>query len=61
LWSIEAFEHLNTLMVLDGVMVTYCAKGQVKRNLKQCGFVVESLPGPPGKREMIRATKHKDI
>jgi tRNA U34 5-methylaminomethyl-2-thiouridine-forming methyltransferase MnmC len=61
LWTIEAFEHLNKLMVIDGVMVTYCAKGQVKRNLKQCGFIVESLPGPPGKREMIRATKQKDI
>ena len=47
-------------MITGGIMVTYCAKGEVKRNLKQCGFLVESLPGPPGKREMIRATKQKD-
>jgi tRNA U34 5-methylaminomethyl-2-thiouridine-forming methyltransferase MnmC len=61
LWTVEAFTHLNSLMIIGGIMVTYCAKGEVKRNLKQCGFIVESLPGPPGKREMIRATKQKDI
>ena len=61
LWTIEAFRHLNKLMIKGGVMVTYCAKGEVKRNLKQSGFIVESLPGPPGKREMIRATKQKDV
>lgn len=60
LWTIEAFTRLNSLMITGGIMVTYCAKGEVKRNLKQCGFLVESLPGPPGKREMIRATKQKD-
>ena len=59
LWTVEAFAHLNSLMITGGIMVTYCAKGEVKRNLKQCGFIVESLPGPPGKREMIRATKNK--
>lgn len=41
----------------DGVFVTYCAKGQVKRNLKEIGFDVKSLPGPPGKREMTLAIK----
>jgi tRNA U34 5-methylaminomethyl-2-thiouridine-forming methyltransferase MnmC len=40
-----------------GVLVTYCAKGQVKRDLKTAGFKVETLPGPPGKREMTRAIK----
>jgi len=38
-----------------GVLVTYCAKGQVKRDLKAAGLDVKTLPGPPGKREMIRA------
>jgi tRNA U34 5-methylaminomethyl-2-thiouridine-forming methyltransferase MnmC len=40
-----------------GVLVTYCAQGQFKRNLKSLGFCVEALPGPPGKFEMVRATK----
>lgn len=61
LWTVAAFTQLNSLMIIGGIMVTYCAKGEVKRNLKQCGFIVESLPGPPGKREMVRATKQKDI
>lgn len=40
-----------------GVLVTYCAKGQFKRDLRSVGFTVEPLPGPPGKREMTRARK----
>ena len=42
----------------EGVLVTYCAKGIVKRTLKEVGFTVENLPGPPGKREMTRAVKN---
>ena len=41
----------------NGIMVTYCAKGQVRRDLLEIGFKVERLPGPPGKREMLRAIK----
>ena len=41
----------------EGVLVTYCAKGEVKRILKRVGFTVKSLPGPPGKREMTQAIK----
>ena len=41
----------------NGVFVTYCAKGQLKRDLTRIGFKVESLPGPPGKREMTRGIK----
>ena len=40
-----------------GVLVTYCAQGQFKRNLRAVGFEVEPLPGPPGKREMTRARR----
>ena len=45
-----------------GVLVTYAAKGSVRRAMQAVGFVVERLPGPPGKREMLRATKdtHRD-
>jgi tRNA U34 5-methylaminomethyl-2-thiouridine-forming methyltransferase MnmC len=40
-----------------GIFVTYCAKGEVRRNLQAAGFVVERLQGPPGKREMLRGVK----
>lgn len=59
LWSIELFEKLFQSMSTDGCLVTYCAKGQVKRNLKSAGFQIESIPGPIGKREMTRAWKNK--
>lgn len=57
LWTLEIFQRLFGWMAPGGILVTYCAKGQVKRDLKAAGFLVESLPGPPGKREMTRAFK----
>ena len=44
-----------------GVLVTYSAKGSVRRALQTAGFVFERLEGPPGKREMLRATKPSEI
>ena len=57
LWQKEVFEKLVKLINIGGVLVTYCAKGEVKRILKTLGMHVESLVGPPGKREMIRAIR----
>jgi tRNA U34 5-methylaminomethyl-2-thiouridine-forming methyltransferase MnmC len=57
LWTLAIFEQLFHWLTPGGVLVTYCAKGQVKRDLKAAGFVVETLAGPPGKREMTRAKK----
>ena len=57
LWTSELFQKLYSALTPGGVLVTYCAKGQFKRDLKQAGFMVESLPGPPGKREMVRAIR----
>ena len=57
LWSTMALERAFTLLRPAGVLVTYCAKGQFKRDLRSVGFAVEALPGPPGKREMTRATR----
>lgn len=57
MWTIEVFQKLFNHMLPGGVLVTYCAKGIVKRTLRSAGFVVEALQGPPGKREMIRAFK----
>ena len=42
----------------NGVITTYCAKGIVRRGVKDAGFTMERIPGPPGKREMIRGTKN---
>lgn len=57
LWEIPFLEKMYRALLPGGVLTTYCAKGSVKRNLKSIGFVVESLEGPPGKREMTRAIK----
>jgi tRNA U34 5-methylaminomethyl-2-thiouridine-forming methyltransferase MnmC len=57
LWTAAVFEKLYAMLETGGVLVTYCAKGEVKRHLKAAGFRVETLPGPPGKREMTRAHK----
>ena len=56
MWTIEALARVRDVMAPGGVLVTYCAQGQFKRNLKSLGFTVEGIPGPPGKREMVRAT-----
>jgi tRNA U34 5-methylaminomethyl-2-thiouridine-forming methyltransferase MnmC len=57
MWTAEMFNKLYDLMTPKGILVTYCAKGSVKRNMKSVGFIVESLPGAKGKREMTRAIK----
>jgi tRNA U34 5-methylaminomethyl-2-thiouridine-forming methyltransferase MnmC len=59
MWSRDLFMKVYDTMKEQGCLVTYCARGQVKRDLRAVGFLVESLPGPPGKREMIRATRRK--
>lgn len=59
IWSESVFGKISEITLPGGVFVTYSAKGAVKRVLKLNGFKVELLPGPPGKREMIRATKLK--
>ncbi len=57
LWTLDVFEKVARSMQTGGVLVTYSAKGSVKRALKACGFVLEHPAGPPGKREMTRAVK----
>ncbi|WP_299245711.1 tRNA (5-methylaminomethyl-2-thiouridine)(34)-methyltransferase MnmD [uncultured Aquimarina sp.] len=58
LWSVDIFEKMYEALMDKGVLVTYSAKGSVRRAMQEVGFVVERLPGPPGKREMLRATKN---
>lgn len=56
-WDLEILKRLHGSMEQEAILVTYCASGQFKRNLATAGFEVQSLPGPPGKREMVRALK----
>jgi tRNA U34 5-methylaminomethyl-2-thiouridine-forming methyltransferase MnmC len=57
LWTKEVFEQLLNMLAPEGILVTYCSKGNVRRALLAAGFSVEKIPGPPGKREMIRAKR----
>lgn len=57
LWSAGVFARMYAALAPEGALVTYCAKGDVKRTMKSVGFEVERLPGPPGKREMTRALR----
>jgi tRNA U34 5-methylaminomethyl-2-thiouridine-forming methyltransferase MnmC len=56
LWTEEVFKKLRSAAREGALLVTYCAKGSVKRAMKASGWKVEALPGPPGKREMTRCT-----
>ncbi len=58
MWKIENFKKLYKLSTRNGILVTYCAKGQVRRDLQEVGYKIERLKGPIGKREMLRATKN---
>jgi len=57
LWTEDIFRRLSDAMNACGILVTYSVKGDVKRALKNAGFRIEKLPGPEGKREILRGTK----
>ena len=57
LWTKEVFEPIYNSMKKDGILLTYCTKGSVKQVLNGLGFQLEKLPGPIGKREILRARK----
>ena len=57
LWSTDIFQKMYIALRPGGKLVTYAARGVVKRSMIEVGFTVEKLPGPPGKREMFRASK----
>ena len=58
LWSTEIFQKMFNALKPGGILVTYAARGVVKRSMIEVGFTVEKLAGPPGKREMFRASKN---
>lgn len=55
MWEAGIFKAIRAMMKEGGILVTYSCKGDVQRALKASGFIIEKLPGPPGKREMLRA------
>jgi tRNA U34 5-methylaminomethyl-2-thiouridine-forming methyltransferase MnmC len=57
LWSVTLLKKMYQSLKTPGKLVTYCAQGQFKRNLKTAGFDVKNVPGPPGKREMTIGLK----
>jgi tRNA U34 5-methylaminomethyl-2-thiouridine-forming methyltransferase MnmC len=57
MWSKEVFIKISNSLKSGGCLLTYSCKGMVRRNLSDSGFSVEKLPGPPGKREFVRAKK----
>ena len=58
LWTEEIFKSMYNALKVNGILVTYSAKGSVKRALRSVGFDLKRLQGPPGKRHMLRATKN---
>jgi tRNA U34 5-methylaminomethyl-2-thiouridine-forming methyltransferase MnmC len=56
-WSQDVFQYLYDLTAPGGILVTYCAQGEARRRMQHAGYTVERLPGPLGKREMLRARK----
>jgi tRNA U34 5-methylaminomethyl-2-thiouridine-forming methyltransferase MnmC len=57
LWAKEIFEKLFANLQPQGLLLTYCSKGDVRRAMQTTGFITEKLPGPPHKREILRAIK----
>ena len=57
LWTTGVFSNLYAHMQTGAVLTTYCSKSIVRKAMQAVGFIVTKIPGPPGKREMVRATK----
>lgn len=57
MWTYDMLAKAVQTLRPGGLFVTYCAKGQLKRDLKALGLAVETLPGPPGKKEMVRGVR----
>ncbi len=61
LWTENIFRKINKSLKKGAILTTYSCKGLVKRNLRSSGFSIKKLPGPPGKREFLRATKIEEV
>lgn len=61
MWSDEILQKVAASVKIDGIIVTYCAKGTVRRALMASGFEMERLPGPVGKKEILRGKKANSV
>lgn len=57
LWSAEIFSKMFTALKHNGILVTYACRSVIKKAMEEAGFTTQKLPGPPGKREMLKAVK----
>lgn len=57
IWSVEIFKKMYDALAPNGILVTYSSKVVVQKAMKEAGFTIEKIPGPPGRREMVRAHK----
>ena len=57
LWTVGICIKLFNALQNEGILLTYCVKGQVRRQLEAAGFIVEKIPGPPGKKHVLKAIK----
>ncbi|MBW6502351.1 MAG: tRNA (5-methylaminomethyl-2-thiouridine)(34)-methyltransferase MnmD [Bacteroidales bacterium] len=57
MWTDKIFRMISDVTVKNGKLLTYCVKGGVKRTMRSSGFRVSLVPGPPGKRHIMKATK----
>jgi tRNA U34 5-methylaminomethyl-2-thiouridine-forming methyltransferase MnmC len=57
MWTVEVFKKMLDALMPGGILVTYCSKVIVQKAMKEAGFTIEKTPGPPGRREMLRAHK----
>ncbi|MBP6730701.1 MAG: tRNA (5-methylaminomethyl-2-thiouridine)(34)-methyltransferase MnmD [Chitinophagales bacterium] len=57
MWTAEVFKKMLDALMPGGILVTYCSKVVVQKAMKEAGFTIEKTPGPPGRREMLRAHK----
>jgi len=59
IWEESQLRKCHDALKPGGILVTYCAKGEIRRQMQKSGFQTERLPGPPGKREMLRAIRQE--
>ena len=58
LWTTDVFRKIHGVMDVGGVLVTYSSKRVVRKAMEEAGFSVKKLPGPKGKREIVRISKN---
>jgi tRNA U34 5-methylaminomethyl-2-thiouridine-forming methyltransferase MnmC len=61
MWTLPSLGHICRFLRPGGIFVTYAMNGNLKRNMQALGFRIEKIPGAPGKREMLRAVRNRDL